>query len=261
MTSAAKIALGALFLVCLGCRHHASNAWVSDVQIVDDFLTDDDEIRALMKVPVDLDGVGIAPVSDAFVGRVLATQNHQQPGHGRGGDVHGTDTCEGEGAGAPAQPSILTHRYHPGETAVHQDVRLEDNSPVEDPVGFIFLNDNPDATFVMYGGGGPDMEGTSHNDGGNGEPSITVQPKKGRLLVFNGRVPHQTIIESGFVHLAGPFLVKGTMDYVGPGAASTPAPTPAPTQAPTQAPTPAPTQAPTRAPTKKGGKGKTGKKI
>ena len=94
-------------------------------------------------------------------------------------------------------------------TDIHQDFSLVDkdtlkikdscdvhkDGPVEDKVGFVFMNDNPDATFVY------------------GEEKVSVEA--GKLVVFDGIVPHNTIVNRGTVQLAGPFQLRSFLT-VGP---------------------------------------------
>jgi hypothetical protein len=70
-------------------------------------------------------------------------------------------------------------------TSIHHDID-GDGTLVQDKVAFIFLNSNEDAAF-------------SHGD------SEHVPVKAGTMVVFDGDVPHSTIVKSGSVRLAGAF--------------------------------------------------------
>jgi len=113
-------------------------------------------------------------------------------------------------------------------TDKHQDHRItQEGAPIVDgDVGFVFLNSNPDAAFV-------------HGD-------EEVLPEAGKLVVFNGRIPHNTVVPSGsVVRIAGPFYLQ-TLEPIG----GIPiVPTPPPTFPPTPEPTSQPTSGPTLEPT------------
>ena len=86
-----------------------------------------------------------------------------------------------------------------GTTETHVDHYCDDDSlgvrkVVEDKVAFIFLETNPDATFV-HGG-------------------AKVPSEAGKLVVFDGGVPHNTQVERGTLSLAGPLDLK-RLSFVG----------------------------------------------
>jgi hypothetical protein len=64
-----------------------------------------------------------------------------------------------------------------------------------DDVGFVFRNFIQNATFI-YG-------------------SDLVTAKKGSLVIFNGSVPHHTVVNSGRVNMVGPFKMDASMASVG----------------------------------------------
>ena len=72
-------------------------------------------------------------------------------------------------------------------TKVHQDHHLDGKLATEQ-VGFVFLNDNDEATFV------------------HGDEKVLV--KSGRMVAFQGDVPHNMVIHSGNVKLLGPFALS-----------------------------------------------------
>jgi hypothetical protein len=90
---------------------------------------------------------------------------------------------------------VLMRTINEGSTPVHQDHYGDDErTPVLDDVGFVFLNDNQNATFV-YG-------------------SELVPAKKGTLVVFNGGVPHNSVIRSGQVNVFGT-IQNGCLHEIG----------------------------------------------
>jgi len=73
----------------------------------------------------------------------------------------------------------------------HTDCFTKDQKPVSDEtVSFIFLNSNPDAAFV------------------HGDQRVAVEA--GKLVTFRGDEVHNTVIDRGFVRLAGP-ISSGSM--------------------------------------------------
>mmetsp|Transcript_148995 Transcript_148995/g.211664 ORF Transcript_148995/g.211664 Transcript_148995/m.211664 type:complete len:179 (+) Transcript_148995:30-566(+) len=89
--------------------------------------------------------------------------------------------CEFYSESTPSQ--VKTFRE---TTPLHTDSYVATKLPVVDEtVSFVFLNDNPDAMFV------------------HGEQEIAVEA--GKLVTFNGNVPHNTVVLKGFVQMAGPF--------------------------------------------------------
>lgn len=90
-------------------------------------------------------------------------------------------------------------------TSPHQDRRVtKEGAPVvPGEVGFVFLNSNPHATFVHGDVDDPQSQKTT-----------VVPVEEGKLVVFPGSVPHHTVVESGAVKLAGPFLLS-TLEPVG----------------------------------------------
>ena len=103
---------------------------------------------------------------------------------------------------ADSETGVLvgTHLYTE-TTPVHRDHYPADKDgkrlPVREDreVAFVFLNSNPDAYF-------------QHGD-------MSVPVVKGSLVYFNGRVAHNTVVNSGVVHLLGPFEVGPLMGSEG----------------------------------------------
>lgn len=97
-----------------------------------------------------------------------------------------------------AQPVVhlttLTESSVPHVDAYHHG---RQGSP--DRVGFVFLNTNPDAHFV------------------HGESTVPIV--EGRMVLFDGSIPHNTIVNSGSVKLLGPFDAK---DFRAVGATTAP---------------------------------------
>jgi hypothetical protein len=200
--------------------------------------------------------IGRAPINPGLLGRInqmissTSTSWHKDDAvcHVVGDDI--------KIAPVSLNTELHTKTMHKGTTPLHQDLYCGTKDMVEGLVGFVYLNDNENATFI------------------HGDTSVT--PQKGRLLVFDGNVHHQTIIQSGKVSILGPFRMAPSLDCVigepsaapslssAPSSDPTPAPSPAPTRAPSPAPTPAPTPdpspAPTPAPTPAVTKGKGSKK-
>jgi len=82
----------------------------------------------------------------------------------------------------------VTTSFITNSTNRHKD-HTRDGVLVKEPVGFLFLNDNPDASFI---------HGTS--------PSVPV--KAGTMVTFRGDVPHHTVVRNGIVRLLGPFAMS-----------------------------------------------------
>ena len=104
--------------------------------------------------------------------------------------------------------SIQTTKIFEGETKPHKDHyskddgrRLEVGQDVTEKVGFIVMNDNSDATFI------------------HGDSKVTLD-KSGMLVIFDGSMSHQTVVGNGQVHLAGPFLMRRSLDAVGTSSAN-----------------------------------------
>lgn len=114
-------------------------------------------------------------------------------------------------------------------TPVHKDHYPADKdgkrSPVREDreVAFVFLNSNPDAYF-------------QHGD-------MSVPVVEGSLVYFNGRVAHNTVVNSGVVHLLGPFEVgplmgsAGIIGGIGTGAEPSLSPSPSISKNPSSLPT------------------------
>ena len=88
-----------------------------------------------------------------------------------------------------------------GTTETHADYHYSYSDSfgvekAEDKVAFIFLETNPDATFV------------------HGKAKIPSEA--GKLVVFDGGVPHNTQVERGTLSLAGPLDIK-RLSFVGEG--------------------------------------------
>ena len=75
-----------------------------------------------------------------------------------------------------------------GSTEPHVDMHIDSGEPVEGEVAFVFLNDNSDATFV--------------------HGSTEIAAEAGKLVVFDGDVPHNTQISRGTLALAGPIHLR-----------------------------------------------------
>ena len=87
----------------------------------------------------------------------------------------------------------IRHIYT-GKTPSHVDHDKEGNV-VEERVVFMFLNDNPDATFT-YGDDYSDVDAL-----------VKVPVVAGTLVSFMGNIHHHTIVSSGQVNLLGPFRI------------------------------------------------------
>ena len=87
----------------------------------------------------------------------------------------------------------IRHIYT-GKTPSHVDHDKEGNV-VEERVVFMFLNDNPDATFT-YGDEYSDVDAL-----------VKVPVVAGTLVTFMGNIHHHTIVSSGQVNLLGPFRI------------------------------------------------------
>jgi hypothetical protein len=172
----------------------------ADIWVVDDFLTDETEVQSFLdgprRAPKGNVRNGFAQMKPALVRRILDAAgvpfSMDRPQHTREFQTPflvDDDTMLEEGT------VIQTRSILEGSTPVHQDRFWKDHSVVQDKVGFIFLNENKDAMFV-------------HGD-------VHVQPKKGSLVVFDGHIPHHTIVGRGEVNLAGPFHVSPSMAFVG----------------------------------------------
>lgn len=140
------------------------------------------------------------------------------------------ESCSNPNWGADVPTMIITESTNP-----HVDIFLQSGQYVtdEDRVAFVFLNDNPDASFR------------------HGEVEIPVE--EGRLVYFNGNVIHNTVVENGSVHLLGPFNLRNLKDRVG---FTGPKPTSSPTTAPKS--TKASSQKSTKAPKSTKAKGTNG---
>ncbi|KAG7372742.1 phytanoyl-CoA dioxygenase family protein [Nitzschia inconspicua] len=220
------------------------------LHVVEGFLSDENEIQEFLKVFQDTDSIHVpsstgkvsinrfGTVGKAFVRRVLAagaTSNNNNSNNSCKPEVESTcnahfDLDQEDFNQSTTTTTVLMRTIQTGATPLHRDRYWDDEStPVLEEVGFVFLNSNPDATFI-YGS----------------EQRVTA--KKGSLVTFNGSVPHHTVVNRGEVHMVGPFRVDPSMAFVGDIPDPTPEPTPAPTPAPAPAPTLAPTPAPTPAP-------------
>ena len=86
-------------------------------------------------------------------------------------------------------------------TARHQDVHVNDDGSigekVEGKVAFIFLDSNENATFV-------------HGD------DTHIPSEAGTLVVFDGHVPHNTIVTGGALSIVGAIDLE-KLTFVGPG--------------------------------------------
>jgi len=72
-------------------------------------------------------------------------------------------------------------------TTVHKDHHRDGHLAAEQ-VGFVFLNDNEDASFV------------------HGNEQVPV--RSGNMVAFQGDIPHNTVVRSGNVQLLGPFALS-----------------------------------------------------
>ena len=79
-------------------------------------------------------------------------------------------------------------------SALHIDEYQNGRQGSPGRVGFVFLNTNPDAHF------------------NHGQSSVPVV--EGRMVLFDGGIPHNTIVNAGSVKLLGPFEVKS---FIGVG--------------------------------------------
>jgi len=123
-------------------------------------------------------------------------------------------------ASAPGTPlwsqpvAATTSRIHK-TTHRHVD-SLAVNVVVPGTVGFVFLNSNPDAHFQY------------DDDKETGQEGMCIPVVAGNLVAFPGRIPHNTVIESGEVRLLGTF----EMERLGLVGQATLVPTPAPINSP-----------------------------
>ncbi|KAL3776135.1 hypothetical protein ACHAW5_003253 [Stephanodiscus triporus] len=106
------------------------------------------------------------------------------------------------------QEPVTRLRLMTESSALHVDRYHSGRQGSPDCVGFVFLNTNPDAHFV------------------HGESSVPVV--EGRMVLFDGGIPHNTIVNSGSVKLLGPFDAK---EFRGVGHGQCYPPTSAPTTA------------------------------
>jgi hypothetical protein len=198
-----SMAIAVTVLLC------SSTTLGAGLQVIDNFLVDTMEIEGFLDAASSEDEVdewtsregcalayiSQAPVGPSFFGRILQALSPNLTSSCEYNESYGHD----DGFNATTTlASIASHirvkTIHQGATPLHHDCLFHDRTMVEDYVGFIFLNDNDQASFV------------------HGSNSVT--PQKGRLVVFEGNVPHQTIVRSGKVNLAGPFRLVTTLDYV-----------------------------------------------
>jgi len=117
--------------------------------------------------------VGVINFSPAFYRR----PDYDVPEEERGATAAGVTEV-----GALTDTRILTHT-----SPVHSDHVPETGKVVDGDrdVAFVMLNSNPDAYFQ------------------HGETSVPIV--EGSLVSFDGRTPHNTVVNSGYVHILGPF--------------------------------------------------------
>ena len=85
-------------------------------------------------------------------------------------------------------PPIINLTTMTESSTRHVDCYLSGRQERPEHVGFVFLNTNPDAHFV------------------HGESTVPIV--EGRMVLFDGGIPHNTIVNSGSVKLLGPFDAK-----------------------------------------------------
>lgn len=94
--------------------------------------------------------------------------------------------ASGQVASAELKTSILTQTSRPHKDIAYPESGGKEKIGAEDQVVFVFLNDNPNARFVF------------------GEQVVPVVA--GNMVTFDGhQQEHNTVVESGEVHLLGPF--------------------------------------------------------
>jgi hypothetical protein len=163
------------------------------LQVVKDFL-DECEIEHFLSAEIDDDPSNLASsvLGGACVSATIIERLHEAAGD--------EETCSLSGS---AEDSAIVTTLVKFTTTRHADYFLNDDGssypePTADDVGFIMLNNNPDAFFAY------------------GDDGVQVAIKAGNLVTFPGNVEHDTVVKSGTVRLAGPFHVS-SLAFVGNG--------------------------------------------
>jgi len=120
--------------------------------------------------------LGIINLSPAFFYRRPDVPDQQE--HGAGAGV--------TNIGALTDTRILT-RTSPVHFDLYQSGEVVNG---DEDVAFVMLNSNPDAYFQHGGTSVPIVEGS--------------------LVYFNGSTPHNTVVNSGRVHILGPFVINAS---------------------------------------------------
>ena len=157
----------------------------STVEVFHDFLTEE-ELANLSSVDVNLSLEGMQLLQSGYGvtstgGRTFGIAKLDKSIAERIHKASGITAKEGYSRAIPVSEIFTTTDVHTDYEQVNEERVL-----VNDKVGLIFLNSNEDAAF-------------SH---GVNEP---IPVKAGTLVVFDGDVPHSTIVKSGAVRIAGAF--------------------------------------------------------
>ena len=178
------LTLSFALLVLLGIGTVPQPTHAAAVEVFPDIL-DDNELDMFSRVKVagvsSEKSLGIAKLS-----KIVADRIHTVTGR--------HDASRDDSLRSRVVPITLVRKT----TAVHRDHRWNDDGTpgevVNDKAAFIFLNTNKDAFFV-------------HGDD-------TIAAEAGKLLVFDGRIPHNSLIRKGDMRIAGPFQLE-TFNMVG----------------------------------------------
>jgi len=157
----------------------------STVEVFHNFLTEE-ELANLSSVDVNLSLEGMQLLQSGYGvtstgGRTFGIAKLDKSIAERIHKASGITAKEGYSRAIPVSEIFTTTDIHTDYEQVN-----EERVPVNDKVGLIFLNSNEDAAF-------------SH---GVNEP---IPVKAGTLVVFDGDVPHRTIVKGGAVRIAGAF--------------------------------------------------------
>lgn len=135
-------------------------------------------------------------------------------------NIIGNSTTSGGSSTTTGSSTILPIRtVKQGRTPPHVDRDPTTGVVVTNQVAFIFLEDNPDATF-LHGhhdddGDGDDVAASASaalgaSGGGTSAVRTTVPVIAGNLVTFPGNVNHFTVVSKGEVKLLGPFQLVTT---------------------------------------------------
>jgi len=162
------------------------------VETYPDFLKDD-ELEHFSSVKIDIDGA--TPEESIFFGISLLHPSIANR-------IHQVTVKDGDDARIKSKEELyrsIPISFMRSTTVIHADQHVREDGTSDDEVigkvGFIFLETNKDADFV------------------HGDDIIPVEA--GTLVVFDGSVPHNTVVKSGTVRIAGAFHLE-SLTYVGP---------------------------------------------